>query len=68
AIAGETLAEAQKHVEQNLGVALQPGGTHDVFATHNALLGLEDGLYLEAIATNPDAAQPQRPRWFDLDR
>lgn len=68
AIAGVTLTEAQTHVEQALGVALQPGGAHDVFSTHNALLGLEDGLYLEAIAINPDAPAPKRPRWFDLDR
>ena len=32
------------------------------------LLGLQDGLYLEAIAINPDAPVPDRPRWFDLDR
>lgn len=68
AISGETLAEARAHVEEALGVALQSGGEHDVFFTHNALLGLEDGLYLEAIAINPGAPQPARPRWFDLDR
>lgn len=68
AVSGQTLSEARAHVEQALGVALQPGGEHDVFHTHNALLGLEDGLYLEAIAINPDAPAPNRPRWFDLDR
>mgnify|MGYP001811643540 FL=1 len=68
AISGETLEAAKAHVEESLGVALQPGGEHDVFFTHNALLGLEDGLYLEAIAINPEAPQPARPRWFDLDR
>lgn len=68
AIAGETLTAAQAHVEEALGVAMQPGGEHDVFFTHNALLGLADGLYLEAIAINPGAPQPARPRWFDLDR
>ncbi|MEP2641913.1 VOC family protein [Roseobacter sp.] len=68
AIAGETLPEAVACVEDALGVSLQAGGQHDVFHTHNALLGLEDGVYLEAIAINPDAPDPQRPRWFDLDR
>lgn len=68
AISGETLEAAKAHVEEALGVALQPGGEHDVFFTHNALLRLEDGLYLEAIAINPEAPQPTRPRWFDLDR
>tara|TARA_R110002049_G_scaffold10127_6_gene50561 strand:- start:29994 stop:30605 length:612 start_codon:yes stop_codon:yes gene_type:complete len=68
AVAGLTLAEADAHVAQALGVSLQPGGQHDVFFTHNTLLGLNDGLYLEAIAVNPDAPTPDRPRWFDLDR
>ena len=68
AVSGCTLEEARAHVEEALRVKLQPGGAHDVFFTHNALLGLEDGLYLEAIAINPDAPKPARPRWFDLDR
>lgn len=68
AVSGETLEEATEAVESALGVAMQPGGRHDVFFTHNRLLGLADGLYLEAIAADPDARQPTRPRWFDLDR
>lgn len=68
AVAGETLDAATAHVAQNLGVSLQSGGAHAVFHTHNMLLGLDDGLYLEAIAVNPDAPVPDRPRWFDLDR
>ena len=68
AVAGATLAEATEAVETALGVSLQAGGEHDVFFTHNTLLGLEDGLYLEAIAINPQAPTPDRPRWFDLDR
>jgi len=68
AIAGETLADATAHVEGALGVPLQQGGEHDIFHTHNTLLGLENGLYLEAIAINPAAPTPTRPRWFDLDR
>lgn len=68
AISGETLEAARRFVEDALGEPLQPGGEHAVFHTHNALLVLEDGLYLEAIAINPDAPAPDRPRWFDLDR
>ena len=55
-------------VEEALGVALQPGGQHAYFGTHNLLLGLEDGLYLEVIAVDPDATDPGVARWFDLDR
>tara|TARA_R110002126_G_scaffold282706_1_gene431352 strand:+ start:82390 stop:83019 length:630 start_codon:yes stop_codon:yes gene_type:complete len=68
AIAGESLPEAVAYVQEALGVTMQPGGEHAVFHTHNKLLGLEDGLYLEAIAVNPDAVVPDRARWFDLDR
>lgn len=62
------LDAARAHVEDALGVAMQPGGAHAVFHTHNALMGLEDGLYLEAIAPNPKVPAPARPRWYDLDR
>ncbi|WP_294623519.1 VOC family protein [uncultured Roseovarius sp.] len=55
-------------VEEALGVALQPGGQHAYFSTHNLLLGLEEGLYLEVISVDPDAADPGVTRWFDLDR
>ncbi|EBA16521.1 hypothetical protein RSK20926_22389 [Roseobacter sp. SK209-2-6] len=68
AVAGETLEEARAHVEEALGVPMQPGGEHAVFGTHNVLLGLADGLYLEAIVINPEATPQRQPRWFDLDR
>ncbi|OIQ45916.1 MAG: polyphosphate kinase [Roseobacter sp. MedPE-SW] len=68
AVAGETLQEACDYVEAALGVPLQPGGEHAVFGTHNRLLGLADGLYLEAIAIDPEATPQRRPCWFDLDR
>lgn len=67
-VGATTLAEAQAHIEDALGLPMQPGGQHSVFHTHNALMGLEDGLYLEAIAPDPSAEPPNRPRWFDLDR
>lgn len=68
AVAGSTLPAAQSHVEAALGVPLAEGGQHAHFATHNALLGLEDALYLEVISVDPNAPAPGWPRWFDLDR
>ncbi|WP_299427978.1 VOC family protein [uncultured Shimia sp.] len=68
AVAGETLEAAVAHVEVALGVKMGPGGEHDHFGTHNQLIGLADGLYLEAIAANPSAGALPYPRWFDLDR
>lgn len=68
AVAAETLEEGAAAVEAALGVALQTGGRHAHFATHNRLLGLGDGLYLEVIAIDRQAPAPGYPRWFDLDR
>ena len=68
AVAANTLGDGRAYVEEALGVALQPGGQHAHFGTHNLLLGLEDGLYLEVIAIDPEAPKPACPRWFDLDR
>lgn len=68
AVAAPTLDDGRKYVEETLGVVLQPGGQHAHFGTHNLLLGLEDGLYLEVIAVDPSAPAPGYPRWFDLDR
>lgn len=67
AIAGETRDEAASHVTDVLGVALQPGGAHAHFGTHNHLMGLADGVYLEAISIDPAAPAPSYPRWFDMD-
>lgn len=67
AVAARSLDEGRALVEAKLGVTMQPGGKHDRFGTHNLLLGLEDGLYLEVITTDPAAPAPPRPRWFGLD-
>ena len=68
AVAAASLAEGRDRVEEALGVRLRTGGQHAHFATHNLLLGLADGLYLEVIAVDPRAAPPRQVRWFDLDR
>ena len=68
AVAAENLGEGRAVVEEALGLALQPGGQHAHFGTHNLLMGLADGLYLEVIAVDPEAPAPRYSRWFDLDR
>ena len=67
AIAATDLAQGAAAVEHVLGVPLEPGGRHPEFGTHNRLLSLGPGEYLEVIAPDPDAPPPGRPRWFSLD-
>ena len=68
AVAAESLEIGRAWVEERLGLRLQTGGSHAHFGTHNLLIGLEDGFYLEVIAIDPVAEAPACPRWFDLDR
>jgi len=66
-VTAPSLAHGTAFVRRALGVDMQPGGEHPRMGTHNLLLRLGDGLFLEVIAVNPDAPQPTRPRWFALD-
>lgn len=66
-IAAEELAAGVRWVETVLGVNLQPGGRHEMFGTHNALLSLGPSAYLEVISVDPGAPIPDRPRWYGLD-
>jgi len=56
-----------EYVRQTLGVSPQFGGEHPRMGTHNCLLKLGEKFYLEVISINPNAPQPNRPRWFQLD-
>ena len=61
------LATGARWLEERLGVALGPGGRHALMGTHNRLLSLGPDCYLEVIAPDPEAPDPGRPRWFELD-
>lgn len=72
-ISARTLDEGTQYVADSLGVAPSSGGAHPLMRTHNRLLNLWGGVYLEVIAVDPLAAaavhdsSPARPRLFALD-
>jgi hypothetical protein len=66
-IAARNLDEDAAWLESRLGVPLSGGGRHEAMGTHNRLLSLGQGSYLEVIAIDPEGTAPSRPRWFDLD-
>jgi len=66
-IIAPSLEVGVEYVRQTLGVNPQVGGEHPRMGTHNCLLKLGEKFYLEVIAINPNASQPNRPRWFQLD-
>jgi len=67
-VAAETLDQGEDYLESLLGARPQRGSKHVAMGTHNSLLKLGERRYLELIAIDPEAAAPERPRWFDLDR
>ncbi|WP_343586545.1 VOC family protein [Herbaspirillum sp.] len=68
-VTAATLEQGMAWVEQKLGIGMAPriGGQHVRLGTHNALMSLGPGFYLEVIAIDPSAPAPSRPRWFGLD-
>jgi hypothetical protein len=61
------LDAAVEEVFRSLGVRPAGGGRHEGWGTHNAVLGLGDGAYVELLAPDPSQPTPPRPRLAGLD-
>ncbi|HET6463939.1 MAG TPA: VOC family protein [Candidatus Krumholzibacteria bacterium] len=67
-VTAPSLASGAAYIRDQLGVDMQPGGTHPAMGTHNLLLRLDESTYLEVLAIDLDMTAPGHPRWFNLDR
>ena len=70
-VAAQTLEQGVAWCESKLFVTPDAGGEHSMMGTHNRVLRIAtpqfSRAYLEIIAIDPQAADPRRRRWFDLD-
>ncbi|WP_421883014.1 VOC family protein [Pacificispira sp.] len=66
-IVAADLDEGVRHVAAALDLEVPAGGKHVQMGTHNRLMRLGEGIFLEIVAPDPAADPPGRARWFGLD-
>ena len=70
-IGARTLDEGVAWCGATLGVVPSGGGKHALMGTYNRVMSIASPAapkaYLEIIAIDPEAPDPGRLRWFDLD-
>ena len=67
AIGARSVQDGVEYIRRELGVEIPAGGEHPHMGTHNHLMRLGTGMFLELIAINPQGDLPAQPRWFGLD-
>lgn len=64
--ASSSLQRGMDEFEELLGVRPVRGGRHPRYGTHNALLSLGAGTYLEIIARDPELSAPEKGAFIDI--
>lgn len=65
-VGAEALEQGVPFLKATLGVEIPQGSKHPMMATHNCVMRVGDGCFLELIAINPEDS-PTRSRWFSFD-
>ncbi len=66
-LAVPNLEQATRDFKDKYNLELVYGGKHESFGTHNALLNLGNGCYLEVLAPDLDNTTYQGKRWMGAD-
>lgn len=66
-IGSANLVQGVAYIRKCLGVVMPYGGEHPKMGTHNHLMRLGNGIFLEVMAINPAGDPPETPRWYGLD-
>ena len=66
-LGANTLQDGTDYVEKKLGLSLSEIGYHHHMGTHNRVIKIDENIYLEVIAIDPNENKPKHIRWFNLD-
>lgn len=67
-VATPDLDTGVRYIEERFGVTPQPGGSHPVYGTHNALVGLGESCYLEIIGPDLSILDGDEVKVFGIHR
>jgi hypothetical protein len=67
-VATSDLEKGVRYIEERFGVTPQPGGSHPVYGTRNALVGMGKSCYLEIIGPDLGILQGDEVKVFGIHR
>ena len=66
-VGAETLEQGMSSLHDVLGVTLPKASKHEAMSTHNCVAPVGNESFIEILAIDPEAPEPGRTRWFDMD-
>lgn len=66
-IGANDLEQGVAFIKGKLNVTLPQASKHADMSTHNCVAPTGNDSFIEILSIDPDAAEPNRARWFDMD-